>query len=42
MLTPVMSVIDDCFDFIFFSVLDQVRWRAFEVGAVSGGFFVGQ
>ena len=39
---PIVPVVNDGFDFIFLGVLDQVWWWAFEIGAMSGCFFVGQ
>jgi hypothetical protein len=33
-LTPGVSVIDDGFYLVFFLTLDEIRWRAREVGAV--------
>ena len=37
---PMMSVIDQVFDFIFFGALNQVRWRFREIGAMNGVFLV--
>jgi len=41
-LSPVESVIDDCFDFVFLRVFNQVWWWALKVGAVDSCLPVGQ
>jgi len=37
---PMTSVVDQVFDFVFFSTLDQIRWRFRKIGAVNGVFLV--
>src|SRR5258708_15661783 len=39
---PMTSVVDQVFNLVFFSPLDQVRWRLREIGAVDGIFLVWQ
>jgi len=41
-VTSVMSVIDDCFDFVFFFAADQIWWRMCEIRPVSECLSVGQ
>jgi hypothetical protein len=40
-LTPSVSVIDDGFHLVFLLTLDEIRWRAREVGTVGLHFDVG-
>src|SRR5216684_1928720 len=37
---PMTSVVDQVFDFVFFGILDQIRWRFQKIGAVNGVFLV--
>src|SRR5712692_9031445 len=39
---PMTSVVDQVFNLVFFSPLDQVRWRLQEIGAMDGIFLVWQ
>jgi len=40
--TPIITVIDDGLDFVFFLAFDQIRWWPREVGAVRSRFFIRQ
>ena len=39
-LTPVVSVIENGFDFVLFRVFDQVWWWSLEIRTMSGCFFI--
>jgi len=39
-LTPIVSVIDDGFDFVFLFVVNEVWWWSGEIGAMGGSFLV--